>query len=99
MADKKDKKSTSPGPHGMKETRVMSKTIHIGRGKPIKKESRAILLPIQKREHKYFSKKPLKERSSSGEGRTPKARKLTSLMRKGYRKGYRVKSTRGGSRR
>ena len=29
----------------------------------------------------------------------PKAEKLTRLMRKGYRKGYRVKSTRGGSRR
>lgn len=39
------------------------------------------------------------ERESRSLGRTPKAKNLTRLMRKGYRKGYRVKSTRGGSRR
>ena len=51
----------------------------------IKRESRVKLMPIREK--------------GKGPGRTTKARKLTSLMRKGYRKGYRVKSTRGGSRR
>lgn len=51
---------------------------------------------IEKKKFKRFEKKDLK--GAAEEGRTPKARKLTSLMRKGYRKGYRVKSTRGGRR-
>jgi hypothetical protein len=88
MADKKDKKSTSPGPHGMFMVKSSKTTIH--RFKPIKKESRAKLLPIRK-----AAKGP----EGRQEGKTPKAKALTRLMRKGYRKGYRVKSTRGGSRR
>jgi hypothetical protein len=102
MADKKDKKSTSPGPHGVLIVQHRSKTTPI-RFKPIKTSNRAKLLPlIEKKKFKRFEKKDLKSGRQEGlasEGRTPKARKLTSLMRKGYRKGYRVKSTRGGSRR
>jgi hypothetical protein len=89
------KKSKSPGPHGMKQ----SYSSHVTTMPLIKKKKFKRFERMEHKELKSFSKKPLKERSSSSEGRTPKARKLTSLMRKGYRKGYRVKSTRGGSRR
>ena len=81
----------------------------IDRGKPIKKPNRPITLPIRKaakgaaeegkQERLQASAFRKIKRESRSLGRTPKAKNLTSLMRKGYRKGYRVKSTRGGSRR
>jgi hypothetical protein len=74
---------------GATESLPIGRKKTIDRGKPIKKPSRPITLPIRK----------APKGGAAAEGRTPKARKLTSLMRKGYRKGYRVKSTRGGSRR
>ncbi len=83
------KKSTSPGPHGMKMvTQSFKGKPH--RFKPIKESGRVKILPLRK--------PGTKAAEGRQEGKTPKARKLTSLMRKGYRKGYRVKSTRGGRR-
>lgn len=57
----------------------------IDRFKKIEEKGRVKVMPIREK--------------GKGPGRAHKARTLTRLMRKGYRKGYRVKSTRGGSRR